>query len=715
MTTPHPSSSTPPPDRQTPMSVRLAGLGVPLVVLLLVAMLPTRPRSPASQAPDTVLAGVIEHWPPQYVPGSGGRPAGFAVDVMEDVARRTSLGVRYRTYRSFPEAIEGLRAGEVDLIPNLGILESREEEFEFTRPVETFSVVLFVREGVDAERLSDLGDHSVGVVERNVGQEIVASRETIDPVVYPDSRSALFGLAAGEVDALVFPEPVLLGLARSAGIEGRIRPVGEPLAHVRRGMAVREGEVALLGRLDSAVAEYLGSDEHERAMLRWYGGPEAAWSPRRVLVGGAFVLVLLLLGAGAWRHVTLLRFNEQLRRSVEARKAAEEALREQEDRLRRTQRLEAVGRLAGGVAHDFNNLLTGISGFTQLIMGETDPEDPIRKDLEEIQRSTDRAASLTRKLLTFARREEGESHLLDLAGVVEEMERILRRLVGERVELVVELDPGGGLVRADPGELEEVVMNLVLNARDAMPVGGRVEVDVRRETVEDPRLTRYTGTLEPGRYVVLEVEDEGEGIDPGIGEHLFEPYYSTKDPAKGTGLGLATVHGIVTKTGGHIEVETSDQGTTFRAYFPAVEAEEEEAPEERAGSELTEGGSETILVVEDEDAIRTLARRILERAGHTVFTAADGKEALSIFRRSSAEIDLVVSDVIMPEMGGRELARQVEDIRPGTDILLMSGYAEDEVSAAGTEAAAWPLFHKPFTPDELVRRIREVLNHGASP
>jgi CheY-like chemotaxis protein len=360
--------------------------------------------------------------------------------------------------------------------------------------------------------------------------------------------------------------------------------------------------------------------------------------------------------------------------------------------------MEAVGQLAGGIAHDFNNLLTGILSYTDLVLGELRPGDPVRGDLEQIRHAAQRAAALTRQLLAFSRRQVLQPHVLSLNDCVAELDAMLRRLLGADVTLETELDPGLWYVRADPGQLEQVLVNLIVNARDAMPAGGRVTI----ATANLP--------LGQGAYVSLSVTDTGIGMDRGTQARIFDPFFTTKEQGKGTGLGLSTVYGIVEQSGGHIAVESAPgQGATFTVFLPRHTGPGLGAP---AGADRRSlpAGNETLLLVEDEAAVRTSARRLLERQGYTVVEARHGADALRIFEEGGRQIDLVLTDLVMPEMGGRELVERLRARHPGVKVLYMSGYSERAVTVDGVMPPRTGFVEKPFTVEQLVRRTREILD-----
>ena len=383
-----------------------------------------------------------------------------------------------------------------------------------------------------------------------------------------------------------------------------------------------------------------------------------------------------------------------------------------EEQLRQSQKMEAVGQLAGGIAHDFNNLLTAILGSTQLLLHATPPDDPRHEDAVEIKNAGVRAAELTRQLLAFSRRQVLAPKVLGLNAVVAHMQKMLRRLLGEDIELAVTLAPDAGSVNADPGQLEQVLLNLAVNARDAMPTGGRLTIETTRVTLT-VELAERRHRLPPGDYACLAVTDSGSGMDEATQAHLFEPFFTTKEVGRGTGLGLATVYGIVKQSGGYIWVYSEVRhGTTVKVYLPRVAIAEEDAAPLPAVAEpaAPRGGSETVLLVEDAAPVRSLARRSLEASGYTVLDAADGAAALDLAARHGGGIDVLVTDVVMPGMSGRELAERLAPERPRMKVLYTSGYTDDAMVRQGVLTAGVAFLQKPFVPETLARKVREVLD-----
>ncbi|HKV34953.1 MAG TPA: ATP-binding protein [Pyrinomonadaceae bacterium] len=388
-----------------------------------------------------------------------------------------------------------------------------------------------------------------------------------------------------------------------------------------------------------------------------------------------------------------------------------EALASTERQLIQSQKLEAVGRLAGGISHDFNNLLTVILGYSDITLRQFSQEHPLRRNLEEIVRASERAAALTRQLLAFSRKQVMQPKVFGVNSVVIELEKMLRRMIGEDIELRVSLHPDLGNIKADPAQLEQVIMNLVVNARDAMPKGGKLTIETSNVYLDHTYATEHV-SVQPGNYVMLAISDTGCGMDKETRQHIFEPFFTTKAQGKGTGLGLSTVYGIVKQSGGNIWVYSEeDRGTTFKIYFPQVTAEAEEYRRATPRIEAPRG-SETILLVEDADWVRKLARQVLERAGYRVVEASGADEAISIIEAShnGTTVDLVLTDVIMPGMSGNDMSKQLLAMRPGLPVLYMSGYTDDAIVQHGVLEPGINFIQKPFSPDALALKVREVLD-----
>ncbi len=380
-----------------------------------------------------------------------------------------------------------------------------------------------------------------------------------------------------------------------------------------------------------------------------------------------------------------------------------------QQQLVQSQKMEAVGRLAGGIAHDFNNLLTVITSYSDLLLQDLGGEDPKREDVEQVRKAAEGAAALTRQLLAFSRQQVLAPRVVSLSVVVQGVEKMLRRVIGEDVDLVTALDPDVGSVKADVGQLEQVLMNLAVNARDAMPAGGKLTIETAN-VEHDPDSAREREAAPVRRFVMLAVSDTGIGMDEATKARIFEPFFTTKEAGKGTGLGLATVYGIVQQSGGFIWVYSEPgHGTTFKIYLPQVEASAQGRAASAAPGDLPRG-TETVLLVEDAAAVRAVTRQVLERQGYTVLEAANGAAALQTAAGHPGPIHLLLTDVVMPVLSGRQLADQLAKVRPDAKVLYASGYTDDAVVRHGVLEGGISYLQKPFTADSLARKVREVLD-----
>ncbi len=440
--------------------------------------------------------------------------------------------------------------------------------------------------------------------------------------------------------------------------------------------------------------------EFEAAMARSRGGEATLYETQWLRKDGSLVDVIAsgapLIGPNGGTTGTMVMLVDITER------------KELEEQLRQAVKMEGIGRLAGGVAHDFNNLLTVIGGRTYLLLSQMPADHAMRRDIELIQQTGARAAALTRQLLAFSRKQILEPTELDLNEVVSDMQSLLDRLLGEDVDIAMDLDPDLGTVTADYGQIEQVIVNMAVNARDAMPRGGRLTLETRNVELDETYARQHVD-VRPGAYVALTVSDTGTGMDAATRARVFEPFFTTKAPGKGTGLGLATVYGIVKQSTGHITVYSEPgYGTNFRVYLPRTEAAEVLPLEARR--ETSPRGSETVLLAEDDSNLRTLAREILETQGYTVLESQDVEDAIRIAEGYGGAVELLVTDVVMPRMSGRALADAVKRHRPDIEVLFMSGYTDDAIVHHGVLDPATPFLQKPFNPGSLARKVREVLD-----
>jgi two-component system cell cycle sensor histidine kinase/response regulator CckA len=376
-----------------------------------------------------------------------------------------------------------------------------------------------------------------------------------------------------------------------------------------------------------------------------------------------------------------------------------------EEQYRQAQKMEAVGRLTAGVAHDFNNMLTAINGFSELISLELAPDDPLQDSVKKVLSSGRRAADLVRQLMAFSRKQIVQPEVLDLNDVIANVDKMLRHIIGEDVELQTIPAPGLWLTKADPVQVEQVILNLAINARDAMPNGGKLTIETANVTLDEAHLG-----AQPGEYVLLAVSDTGTGMSDDVKSHLFEPFFTTKELGRGTGLGLATVYGIVKQSGGDVQVYSEEgAGTTFKVYLPRVRPATAPATSSPARPEMP-AGRETILLVEDDEGARELARRVLSSLGYTLLETRDGQEALRLAADYPGSIHLLLTDVVMPGMSGKALAEQLARSRPGLKTLFMSGYTDNAIAHHGVLDPGIAFLQKPFSPGELARQVRAVLD-----
>jgi len=480
------------------------------------------------------------------------------------------------------------------------------------------------------------------------------------------------------------------------GLDGRIA-LGNPRAETITGYPQAE----LVGRSLSSLLPEAGARDAQARLSDARTGADGPPFFETELIRKDGTRVLLEV------HVTsVLKGGYPVARLGVARDITER--RNLEDQLRQAQKMEGIGRLAAGVAHDFNNLLTAIGGHCYLVLNALTAENPIRGEIEIIQGAAERAVTLTHQLLAFSRKQILEPRVLDLNATVTGIEPLLRRMIREDIEIATALDPGAGRVKADAGQIEQVLLNLGVNAGDAMPQGGRLTLATGNVTLDEAYAQTHA-EVEPGPYVMLSVSDTGHGMTTTVQAHIFEPFFTTKEVGKGTGLGLATVYGIAKQSGGHITVDSeAGHGTAFKLYLPRVE----EAPgtaEPEGPVDITRRGSETVLLVEDDEPLRTLARAILSTKGYTVLDATSPSEALRLADAHPGPIHILLTDVVMPQMNGRQVADLLLAARPGLKVLFMSGYTDAAIVEHGVLEAGTHFLQKPFTPDGLSRKVREVL------
>jgi len=471
-------------------------------------------------------------------------------------------------------------------------------------------------------------------------------------------------------------------------------------------------DAALAGSFDIAISDFAAGDVGALAALEEIH--QRAIDLPLIVVSGKTrdPEVLAVLKAGAADYLdrsNLMRLNAAVERELRAAGMRRERNR-LEEQFRQAQKMEAVGRLAGGVAHDFNNLLTVITGYSDMLLATRDLKEAQRTALEEIRRSAERGGALTHQLLAFSRRQPLEPRLVRVNDLILQIEKLLRRLIGEDIELITIPAAPSDVVEADPGRLEQVIMNLVVNARDAMPKGGKLTIETGNVQLSESFAAGQIGVA-PGSYVAISIADTGVGMDEETQSHLFEPFFTTKNPGRGTGLGLATAYGIIRQSGGAIRIWSQlGRGTTARIYLPPAEAKDGARSETKAAATGPLTGAECILVVEDETRVRKLIVDILTAKGYGVLEATRGEDALRVARTHKGVIDLAVVDVVMPEISGPDLVRKLTRLRPDVRVLYISGYTDEAVVHHGIPESSTAFLQKPFLPDELARKVREIID-----
>jgi PAS domain S-box-containing protein len=537
--------------------------------------------------------------------------------------------------------------------------------------------------------LQDEQGETVGTI--GLGVDITEHREAEHAIRERDMR-----VQKSESQYRSLIQNAIYGVYYSTG-DGRFLEVNPALA-VMLGYDSAED---LMAHADLA-AIYVDPTERMRLIEQYAGtgridGVEVGWKRK-----DGTPITVRLSGRAVETEPTGTRGFEVIAEDVTARRALE-------DELRQAQKIEAVGRLAGGIAHDFNNLLTAIFGFSDLALEQLEDGHPARPEVQEVRKAAESAASLTRQLLAFSRKQVLQPRLLNLNETVDRMQTLLQRVIGEHIALVTRLAPSLHDVFADPGQLEQVVMNLAINARDAMPNGGQLAIDTANVTFETVDLARKRGGT--GDFVRVTISDTGLGMEESVRARLFEPFFTTKERGRGTGLGLATVYGVVRQSGGFIWVDSVlGRGTTFTLDFPrATDGMERAAPAAAEGA--IPGAGETILLVEDLPSVRSVMRELLARNGYQVVESEGGHDALQVAARWETGIDLLLTDVVMPGMSGRELARRVQALRPKIRVLYTSGYTDDLIAHHGVLEAGVSFLQKPFTQQQLLQKLREVLDH----
>jgi signal transduction histidine kinase/ActR/RegA family two-component response regulator len=646
---------------------------------------------------------------PFQVRNADGKAGGIAVDLVKEAARRRGIRLEWIPWDNSSES--ALDSKSVDLWPLITITPARLLKFHISEPYLQHDHCLLVREDSRYTKVADLAAANIGVT--NISIDAVNLRRVL-PAAKPAAQStiaaALDGVCRQVTDAAFMDRyTAITALLQESGCGYKLRWLPIPQLQTRLGVGATFERKAVADAIRKEIGVMAEEGKIPEVFGQWgfmsgqdVASVESLLDARRretrlYTVAAVFGFMFVI---ACWQTVRLMRERTRSRQT-------EEALRESQERYMQAQKMESIGRLAGGVAHDFNNLLTVINGYSDLLCNELPEGDPRRSQAVEIRKAGTRAADLTRQLLAFGRKQIGRPRTLNLNSVVGESENMLRRLLGEDVKLITRLEPSLGLVMADPGHIHQVVMNLAVNARDAMPDGGTLVIETDNANL-DAQDAAAQPDSKPGPAVRLSVRDTGSGMDEKTRKNIFEPFFTTKGN-KGTGLGLATVYGIVQQHHGWIGVFSKPgHGSTFQVYLPRVAGTNEPAlAASSAGRKRT--GTETVLVVEDQDEVREFAVQALANRGYRVLQAADGPQALALAERHSETIDVLLTDVVLPGMNGRELAERFKMARPGIKLIYTSGYAQDIIANRGVLPSGVAYIHKPYTVDEIANKVREAI------
>jgi len=683
---------------------RLLGAALTLAIAVL--------ASASARAESTVRVAI--HDTPFSTIDETGQPEGFYVDIIEHIAAAEGWEITY-AIGTWTEIVEKFERGQVDLLFPIVPSEQNALRYDLTdEPLLSTWGEVFAKPAAGIESLLDLAGRRVAVVEGDLfGRELVtllAEFELSAEIERVASTDAVFkAIAAGRVEAGAVERMDGYLHTRETAIEQTPIVFTPVSAHIATAKGRRPD---VLAAIDRHLTELKGDPEslYHRSYASWFerGGDPGfpTWAKWTLAIGGGLLVILFAFAVAlrvqvARRTRELSEQNAKLAEEIAHRERTEQEKAKLEAQLLQSQKLEAIGQLAGGVAHDFNNMLGAIVGCGELALHKLPRHEPSRKEVRQVVYVAEKAASLTQQLLAFSRKQNLRPQVIGLNELVDDTRKMLGRLLGEQVRLETELAADLWLVEVDPAQLQQVIINLAVNARDAMPEGGRLLIESRNLVVE-PGAGEGGAGLEPGEYVTLRVSDTGSGMEPELIEQIFEPFFTTKKPGRGTGLGLSTSYGIVKQSGGEIDVTSiPGQGTSFTIHLPR--ATDDAEPVSAVGS-MVEGArrDEAILLVEDEEMLREATERILAMAGFVVHAAASGHEALEIADGGDVAIDLVVTDVVMPQMRGPELVQRLRERRPELRVLYITGYADEEALGGDALGPGVRLLRKPFRAQEIV-------------
>lgn len=805
-------------------------------LFLLIALLAAAPaaaqgleleQEAAPPADLEVTAVVLRYFPPQFYLDRDAQPAGFAIDVLDKVAELAGLRVRYLVKNTWQEAVAALRRGEGQIIPNLAMLPEWQREFDFSLPVEASPVSIFVlKTNKDIKGTADLAGRKVAGVEFNLPSGLFGEAPQVQLEIVDSYLEGLFHLLAGDVDAFVYPQTTLLGLAQRIGVDHRIQTVDRPLAQLKRGIALRRGNPELQERLDAALRQFVGGPQYQKIYRKWYGRPHPFWTISRVTWTMTTLLVVALVVMAFWRYRSIMALNRHLLENIAVRRSAEKALRDSEEKyrlvvenaneaifvvqeglirfanpvtqaltgysaseldnlpflelvhradreqaagsegqpaagsqnyrlvghqrqtrwvqvntvaiswdhrpawlllarditLQRTleaqarqrQKIEDLGALAGSVAHDFNKALGIIQHNVEMALEQTEPHTLSHRALGRSMQAVQRSKDLVREILTFRRLGRTPHYPVEMQPLVEDSLRQIGGALPPGVALMARLEAPGLHIEGDPTQVHQVLLNLCLNAAQAMGgAGGSIEVGLSPLNVDQDQEVLHP-ELRPGPYLLLSVRDTGPGISPETLPKIFDPFFTTKRSDEGTGLGLTVVQGIVQNHGGLVSVESPPgQGTVFRLLWPQYLGQTlgEASPAEAAaaGTRSQPTGGRRLLLVDDDREFLATQRELLAGAGFEVQTADDPHQALQLVRSGPRAFDLVVSDLNMPGLDGLELTRRLLALRPDLPVLICTGYSGDLDSRQVLAAGALGLLDKTLSGRQMTETIARTL------
>ena len=672
---------------------------------------------PALRQPPIVFLGDSDYPPLSYL--DGGVPKGIDVDIARALGREMGREVRIELM-DWHVAQERVLRGEADGLLSMSVSPERAAAYDFTDAIGSHDFGVFVRSGdLSIRGTADLAGKRVAVTPGGLPRRVLPATGA-DLALVRNYPEGLARLASGSIDALAADTWVASHTVERQKVHN-IVAAGEPFATLPAAIAVRKGNASLLVEINQAVHALTSSGMLEQIQSRWRSQEMLFVSRGRlremvVLASVAFLALIATAGlllrqqrrTQAERQAAVAKAHLTEDAATRSVRASEDRFRALEAQLGQLQKVEEVGRLAGGVAHDFNNILTVIIGFAEVATEQLDTSSPVRRDVEEIRRAAYSAAALTRQLLIFSRKNIAEATVFELDKLVGRLEKMLRRLLGEHIEFIVRLACPQVHIRADAGQIEQVILNLVVNASDAMPTGGTLTIETHAVQVDDAFVRVHAGSS-AGEYVRLGVTDTGHGMSAEVQAQIFLPFFTTKGPGVGTGLGLATAHRIVQQAGGFIAVDsTPGRGSSFAIYLPVVSAPADPDIEtvERQPPPHVLG---TILFAEDDHGIRMLGARALSRRGYLVLPARDAAEARRIAASHSGRIDLLLTDVVMPGLTGHQLAEELRRTRPRLKVLYTSGYAEDPKTLLELEKEDVAFIQKPYAPLALAQKVRELL------